>query len=317
MDELVVVDSQQLAVSRASLTSQVALFLSEQDVSPASRETYTRSLRQFVSWLEQTGRAGRLRELQRDDILAFKESLQASGKSAYTTSGYLTVVRKLFEWLEAKKLYPNIAKNIKGTKKPRGFRKDCLSEEQLRNVISAMDATSLEGARDYALFNLVARTGLRTVEVARATVADMRREAGQAVLWIQGKGRDSKDDFVVLTEKAETPLRVYLAMRASRHGRIEPEAPLFCSHSSRNNGRPLTTRSISRLIKQALRRAGLDDSRLTAHSLRHTAITLSIKGGASLQQAQAMARHSDPRTTEIYFHNLARVKDGAEKYIKF
>lgn len=61
----------------------------------------------------------------------------------------------------------------------------------------------------------------------------------------------------------------------------------------------------------------MDDSRITAHSLRHTAITLSIKGGASLQQAQAMARHTDPKTTLVYFHNLARVEAGAEKHIKF
>ncbi len=62
---------------------------------------------------------------------------------------------------------------------------------------------------------------------------------------------------------------------------------------------------------------GLDSKRLTAHSLRHTAITLSIKGGASLQQAQAMARHSDPKTTMIYFHNLNRLQAGAERFINF
>ena len=62
---------------------------------------------------------------------------------------------------------------------------------------------------------------------------------------------------------------------------------------------------------------GLDDSRLTAHSLRHTAISLSIQGGASLQQAQAMARHSDSKTTLVYFHNLERISLGAEKFIQF
>jgi integrase/recombinase XerC/integrase/recombinase XerD len=66
-----------------------------------------------------------------------------------------------------------------------------------------------------------------------------------------------------------------------------------------------------------MRAVGLDDSRLTAHSLRHTAISLSILGGASLQQAQAMARHSDSKTTLVYFHNLERISLGAEKFIKF
>ena len=39
-------------------------------------------------------------------------------------------------------------------------------------------------------------------------------------------------------------------------------------------------------------------------------------GGASLQQAQAMARHTDPKTTMIYFHNLDRIKAGAERFIQ-
>jgi integrase/recombinase XerC/integrase/recombinase XerD len=91
---------------------------------------------------------------------------------------------------------------------------------------------------------------------------------------------------------------------------------LFTSISDRNQGEALTTRSISRIVKQIFRGVGLDSRRLTAHSLRHTAITLSIKGGASLQQAQAMARHTDPKTTMIYFHNLNRLQAGAERFIQ-
>lgn len=304
---------QELVQSRPTLNNQVAQFLAEQDISEGSKATYTRNLKQFVSWLESTGRLNRLQELQRDDILQFKEYLQASGKSAYTVSSYLSSVRKCFEWLEAKKLYPNIARNIKGAKKPKGFRKDCLNEQQLRDSLASIGADTLEGARDFALFNLVARTGLRTIEVSRAVVEDIRQEAGQAVLWIQGKGRDTKDDFVLLQPEAEKPIRQYLAMRENAGS----SSPLFCSHSDRNNGQALTTRSISRIIKEALKRVGLNDDRLTAHSLRHTAITLSIKGGASLEQAQAMARHTDPKTTLVYFHNLSRVANGAEKYIQF
>jgi len=204
-------------------------------------------------------------------------------------------------------------RTVEGDKKAKGFRKDCLTPGQLRDALDSLERSSLEGLRDYALFNLIARTGLRTIEVARAQVRDLRQESGQSVLWIQGKGRDSKDDFVVLMDEAERPIRNYLQAR----GKLSDDAPLFCSHSDRNSGHELTTRSISRIIKNILIGIGLDDSRLTAHSLRHTAITLSIKGGASIQEAQAMARHTDPKTTMVYFHNIARVESGAERFIKF
>lgn len=303
----------QPAIRIASLEELVSRFISAQDIAEASRETYRKALRQFTAWLLETGRAERLGTLSREDILAYKEQLQAAAKSSYTITCYLTAVRRLYDWLEAERVYPNIARGVKGAKKARGFRKDILAAGQLREALEATSRESLEGLRDYALFNLLARTGLRTIEVTRAQVGDLRQESGQAVLWIQGKGRASKDDFVLLVDEALRPLRAYLSAR----GQLSEETPLFCSGSSRNSGQGLTTRSIRRIIKEALLRVDLDSRRLSAHSLRHTAITLSLKGGATIQQAQAMARHSDPKTTLIYAHNLARVEAGAERFIDF
>lgn len=292
-------------VSTDSPEDKISAFLDSLDVSEKSRSTYARSLRQFVSWMRDTGRHSF--QLQREDILAYKDYL-ASSKSAYTVTLYLTSVRKLYQYLESQRIYPDITRGIKGAKKPKGFRKDTLGQEQLRETLSSM-----ESLRDYAIFNLMARTGLRDIEVSRALVEDIRLEQGQEVLWIQGKGRDSKDDFVILTPEAMKPIKDYLKAR----GKVKKDEPLFSSDSDRNRGEALSTRSISRIIKNSMRAVGLDDSRLTAHSLRHTAISLSILGGASLQQAQAMARHTDSKTTLVYFHNLERISSGAEKYISF
>ena len=313
MEALVPVQAQPLAGAPASLEALLQKFLEAQDIASSSRATYGRQLKQLLSWLEQTGRVDRLSTLLREDILAYKDHLLQLGLSSYTVSSYITATRKLFEWLEAEKVYPNIARGVKGTKKAKGFRKDCLTPGQIREALEAIDQRTLEGLRDYALLNLLLRTGLRTVEISTATLGDLRQESGSAVLWIRGKGRASKDDFVLLVEETLRPLRAYLSAR----GRLKESEPLFASGSRRNTGEPLTTRSISRIVKDRLRAVGIDDSRLTAHSLRHTAITLSIKGGASLQQAQAMARHTDPKTTLIYFHNLARIEAGAERFISF
>ncbi len=284
-------------------------FIASLEVVEASKGTYRRGLKQFFLWLDGTHHQG---GLNRTHILAYRNHLISTGKSSLTVSGYMTVIRKFFEYLESQKIYPNIAKDIKGMKKPRGYRKDCLSAAQLRKVLSGFDTDTLEGKRDYAIFNLQARTGIRVIEVTRALVGDIRQEAGQAVLWVQGKGRLEKDDFVLLTEAALDPIQSYLSLRKAKSAE-----PLFTSTSNRNKSQPMTPRSISRIIKEGMRKAGLDSVRLTAHSLRHTAVSMAIQGGASLAQAQGMARHSDPKTTMVYFHNLQRVKDGAEKYIDF
>lgn len=309
--ETVQVSPTDIEVSQVLILDKILdSFIADQDISASSRSTYTRSLKQFKSWLYEDGRSGSLK-LQREDILAYKDYL--ASKSSYTQTLYLTSVRKLYQWLESKRIYPDVTRGIKGAKKPKGFRKDTLTPDQLREALKTMKNRSVEGMRDYAIFNLMARTGLRDIEVSRALVEDIRQESGQTVLWIQGKGRDTKDDFVLLTDPALKPIRQYLKVR----GAVKPEDPLFSSNSDRNSGQALTTRSISRIVKTALRAIGLDDSRLTAHSLRHSAISLSVAGGASLQQAQAMARHTDPKTTLIYFHNLERITSGAEKCINF
>ncbi|MBA7712280.1 Tyrosine recombinase XerD [subsurface metagenome] len=155
------------------------------------------------------------------------------------------------------------------------------------------------------------RTGLRTIEVTRADVGDIRQETGEAILWIQGKGRDAKDEFVLLTETTLKSIMDYLLTR----GGIKDKEPLFTSLSDRNREQRLTTQSIRKIVKKHLRDIGIDSKRLSAHSLRHTAITLSLLGGATIQQAQVLGRHSDINTTLIYAHNIDRIAHAPERRI--
>ena len=63
-------------------------------------------------------------------------------------------------------------------------------------------------------------------------------------------------------------------------------------------------RMISKIVKDAMLAAGLDSPRLSAHSLRHTAVTLALKGGEKLEAVREFARHNDINTTLIYSHAI-------------
>lgn len=280
-------------------------FLQAHDIKPKSKETYRRSLRQFFNYLSEQG----ITKPTRETLIAYKAHLIEKKLSAYTVSAYIIALRKLFQWTESERLYANIASQVKGQKKPKGFKKDALSVKQAQRLLTDIETDSLSGARDYALVNLLVRTGLRTIEAVRADIEDIRQQGEQAVLFIQGKGRDSKDDIVILTEETLEPIRAYISMRGQG---VRDSSPLFISHSDRNYGERLTTRSVSRIVKEKLQASGLDDRRLTAHSLRHTAVTFSLIGGASIQEAQTLARHSDINTTLIYAHNLDRIAKAPE-----
>lgn len=283
-------------------------FLTEADIAASTKQSYRRALRLFFHWYEERRGAG----ISRADILAFKNDMLERVKSN-TAGTYLVSVRSFFRWMEAEKLHPNVAASVKGTKPPRGHRKDALTAAQVTRVLAGMRGDTLQAKRDYAVFNLLVRTGLRTIELHRASIEDLRNRSGQTVLYVQGKGRQSKDDFVVISPACEEPLRDYLAMRkAAALDPCRPESPLFASLSNKSMGRALSTRSLRQIVKGALRRTGIDDSRITTHSLRHTAVTLALLGGASIQQAQAMARHTNINTTLIYSHALDRVAQAPE-----
>lgn len=288
-------------------------FILDLDIKQNSKSTYRRQIKPFFLWLLSKYNMANIGLVTHQDICQYKHDLLANGKSAYTVSGYLTVVRKFFEWLECNKIFPNIAKNVKGLKKPKGFRKDCLTISQIHETLAIFDLDTLEGLRNFAIFNLLVRTGLRSIEVARALVGDLRQNCGAAILQVQGKGRDLKDDFVLLVEDCLKPIRRYLSKRGQLHERM----PLFASISNRTADEPLKERSIRWIIKEALKKIEINDPRISTHSLRHTAVSLSVKNGASLIQVQAMARHADPKTTMIYFHNEDRIKSGAEKLVIF
>lgn len=293
------------ALSDRNSSSLIERFLSSLDRKPKTKESYRKALKPFFMFLQDRN----ITQPDQEDILDYKRYLNGKEYTVATRSSYLTAVKSFFVYLEARKIYPNIAAGIEPLKKnKRQTGKQALTIGEAKAILQQIERSTLEGKRDFAFINLLLRTGLRTIEAERANVEDITVVSGQAVLFIQGKGRDSKDDYVVLTEETHGPIREYLAARKEE----KPKSPLFCSLSDRNYGQRLTTRSMSRIVKNALKQAYLDRPTLTAHSLRHTAVTLSLIAGATIQEAQTFARHADINTTLAYAHNLDRIGKAPE-----
>jgi len=307
MNNLAVLENGQQALEiREPLLNRVEQFINSLDAKDTTKDAYRKSLKVFEAWILEKDYSNPSRET----ILEYKQYLQDRSLSPQTTTAYLTALRRFFAYLESVKIYPNIARDIKGLKKPRGFMKDALTKDEVNILLEGIERKSLNDLRDYALINLMLRTGLRTIEVSRALVSDIGRESGEQVLRVWGKGRDSKDELVILTLQTYKPILDYLEARRDTTG------PIFVSHSNRSK-ETLTTRSIRRIIADRLKGVGLKTPRLTAHSLRHTAGTIALSNGADIVGVKDMLRHSNINTTMIYTHNLNRIKNGAEKFISF
>lgn len=157
------------------------------DVTAKSVETYTRALKQFSLYLKAQG----VTQPERQDIVAFKEKLIETGHKATTVTTYIESIKLFFDWTEQEGIYPNVAKHVKGAKISKEHKKDCLTVSQTKAILESIDSP-----RDKAMVMLMVTCGLRTIELERANVGDLRNVGNKTVLFIQGKGRADKNEYV-------------------------------------------------------------------------------------------------------------------------
>ena len=268
-------------------------FIRYLDASPASVRTYSRAIKQFLQYLSLNG----INQPTREDVITWREELKTRLKPT-TVSNYVIAVRLFFQWTETAGIYPNVAEHIKGAKIDRNHKKDYLPSSGLKKVLESIDRSTEQGRRDYALTALMITGGLRDIEAHRANVGDLRSLGDNVVLYLQGKGHEERTEYVIVPAETERAIRASLADRQN----TKSTDPLFISLSNNSKGQRISTRSVSGTIKTALKRAGYDSPDLTAHSLRHSAVTLSVLGGNSIEDVRQFARHANVTTTMIYFH---------------
>lgn len=307
MNEIILNKSNGLSVVNPMITENLfTRFTEDIDASQKTIQTYKRALKQFARWLYINDIDNPIRE----DIIRYRNELKEKNKPT-TVQNYITVVRLFFQWCEQENLYSNVANGVKGSKLDRKHKKDNLNIKQVKKVLTTAKKESVEGLRNYAILLIMFTGGLRTIEISRANIEDIRTVGNNVVLYIQGKGREEKTEYMKILPEVEDAIRNYLKTREP----INEQEPLFTSISNNSKGKKLSTRTISGIVKKSFIEAGYNSDRLTAHSTRHTAVTLALLGGQSLQQVQQFARHTNVTTTQIYAHNLDRAKNECESTI--
>lgn len=299
--------SGQLA-AQAGQNQMIESYMEYLDVKGTTVRNYKQALSSWRKWLAENGISKPIRA----DVIKYREWLESSKYATGTIQTYMTGIKLFYRWASIEGYYANISDHVKGAKVSRDHKRDYLTVSQSRDVLETIDQSTEAGARDYAVVLLMLSSGLRDMEVSGADVGDMTLKAGNTVLYVQGKGRDGKQEFVKLAPRVEKAIRHYLKYRGS----VSEDAPLFTSNSRNNSaGNRISPRSVSALVKRRLKAAGYDSPKLTAHSLRHTAVTLSLLGGQDLRDVSQFARHKDISTTEIYDHGLKMDSNGCAETV--
>ncbi|MGA1621406.1 MAG: tyrosine-type recombinase/integrase [Synechocystis sp.] len=218
----------------------------------------------------------------------------------------LSVVRRFYQAaLERSLISVNPASGVKPPREKRdsSARINYLEQGEVEQLLGAIPRDdSLRAARDYSLLAIMALEGTRTVEMHRADVGSLVKQGNNYGIRVEGK-RNIR--LVPLTPDLANLLLNYIELRQDSGERLKSHSPLFIALGNRARGKRLSRRGIRLIVDQYLTQVNLKQTpgrTISTHSLRHTAGTLALRGGADLRQVQDLLGHADPRTTAIYAH---------------
>ena len=287
-----------------NLKNEIDNYVDTLDRKEITKSSYRSILLRWANYLK----SKRIYSPNKRDIIAYKEKIAKSTGSA-SIQKTIVVLRGFYKYLKLSGKYDDITYGVRGAKVEKIFKKNPLEIDEIMKLISKAkeeSTISISHLRNYAIIVLMVTTGMRTIEVVRTNINDLMIHKNKKRLYIQGKGRDGKDEYVKLSEEVYEVLSDYLNKRNDDYD------PLFISHKGQVGSR-LTTRSIRGIIKDLLRAIDIDDKRYSAHSLRHSLATILIKNAhGTLAEAQQILRHKDISTTEIYNHALMREENDGE-----
>ena len=292
MENIILKENNLLSIEKIEKFKET--FIDYLDVDEKTLRAYRAGINSFLEYLKNNNISFPVRE----DIINFRNYLRVN-YSSNTVNSYMTSIRALFKFLEIKGKYQNIAVDIKGAKYDTTLRKEVLSMEQMKNIYN--DLTDL---REKALFSLMITTGCRVCEISTSLIEDIKIHNGEVVLFVLGKKRDSKCDYVKLSEQVLKDIHNYIGNRQSGN--------IFISTSNENYGEGLSTTSLRKIIKNIFKRYDLDRDTLSCHSLRRSFAVASYETGSDIYSIKDVLRHSNIQTTTRYLQQINRDNNKTE-----
>jgi integrase/recombinase XerD len=280
-------------------------------ISPRTAEGYRDRTEEWLLWLD--ANAGEQPPTPAH-VMAWVGELRQRLAPA-SVNVHLASVRAFYTWTETRNAFPNIARSVRGLHVRKDEPLDCLTKEQVSQLVKLAETDAVAGLRDCAIVHLVFSTAVRSVSLCEANVGDI--DLLDAVLTFRTKGATSKDSRAYLSPSALDAVRRYLSARKKHEGRELPaDAPLFVAVGNRAGGKRLSYRGLLNIVHRLMELAGhitrnneghiSMPRRFGVHSLRRSAVTAAFEHGG-LEAAQALAGHADPKTT---MRAYARVNKG-------
>lgn len=263
-----------------------------------TRRAYANAVRDFLRWCEGRG-ITELAQIRTLHVAAYVEQL-TDRRSAPTVKQHLAAIRMLADHLvRAQVLEMNPAAAVRGPKHVvRRGKTPVLSPEETRELIAAIDTTTVAGLRDRALIGTLVYSFARIGAALGMRVEDYYAQGKRWWLRLHEKG--GKRHEVPVHHALEEYLDAYMEAAGIRG---DEKGPLFRT-LGREVGRPLSQKRLQQaeawcMIRRRASSAGIP-TKIGSHTFRATGITAYLLNGGTLEHAQQIAAHESPRTTKLY-----------------
>jgi integrase/recombinase XerD len=298
------------------LESLIVLYLAEKDITSGTFELYNTVLRQYTLYLE----AHQIMYAKTCDVMNYLEWKRNQGYSTRWIYSQISAIKGMYRYLRSnqKRLelpieYAwDITEAIKNERISNTVSKPILTIDQAKQLIlcTKNNRQYIWQYRDHAMIFLMITSGLRSIEIRRARKKDLRVINNQLILYVQGKGRKSADEYVKISEGVDAALKDYLNKRKDKN------PYLFISHSMHTDIPYLSRTFFIGMIKRVLEECHLENTEITPHSLRHTAATFNLMRGGTLEATRQFMRHTSMSSTLIYAHHIDKMKDDSQNLVE-
>jgi site-specific recombinase XerD len=264
---------------------------------PETRGTYERTLREFMRWVRnETSMDFAVKDIERYK----KHLLTKRNLSPVSVTMYLSSVRKFFDFLQKRgALTDNPARSVKGGSPHVRLTRKKITAANVAALLQSIDREDEIGHRDYAIVQLMLACGLSEIELIRANIGDLVRKRNSMQLALQGKGMKTKEMIVAVPKALHESMKSYLSFRST----AADHEPLFMSAGNRTRGERMTSRGIRERINYYLITSGIkngESRKITALSLRNTAITMMLEQGANITEIKKRFRIVKDSTIQLY-----------------
>lgn len=263
--------------------------VAERNLAPATVVRYENTARRFLQEQASHVAASETVALSGADVNAFL--LRECGRvSAGSAKGRVAELRSVLRFLFLQGLTPLQL----GTSVPPvgGWRLATLpptmKATQVQQVLDGCRGTTPVLVRDHAIILLVARLGLRSIEIARLELGDVDWRAGELV--VRGKGR--RQDRLPLPVDVGEALVAYLS---GQRGAASDRHVFLTCRAPRG---PIRAGLVGDVVERACKRAGVPP--VGPHRFRHALAGELLRHGAGLVAISQVLRHQDLATTALY-----------------